>query len=255
MCATALHAPRYVCSSAEIEAKACFSSVDEHQLFDLTKDPYELNNVYASTGQCSTQRPAPAHRLETSHHLRVRAPDPPRRAVAHRSLCLRAPVVPSPPTLARPDIDRTPCAGTGRQGHRRGAGKAAPRLLPVQGQRLPVSGTWVPHGCHQVHTPVGPIACTRPALARQKAAKARSHVHQHQSWCTRQRAAFLGTATTGLNYCAHVFVGKNNAHIRGSIYFRIKTKETRGSFQGALPRRVCCAAHPQARGVPAVSSS
>jgi len=40
---------QYVCSSAEIEAKACFSSVDEHQLFDLTKDPYELNNVYAST--------------------------------------------------------------------------------------------------------------------------------------------------------------------------------------------------------------
>jgi len=40
---------QYVCSSEQIAAKQCFSDVDMYQLFDLTKDPYELHNVYNET--------------------------------------------------------------------------------------------------------------------------------------------------------------------------------------------------------------
>jgi len=37
-----------VCSSEEIVARRCFSSIDTYQLFNMTADPYELHNVYAS---------------------------------------------------------------------------------------------------------------------------------------------------------------------------------------------------------------
>ena len=40
---------QYVCTAEQIAAKDCFSSVDMHQLFDLTTDPYELKNVYNET--------------------------------------------------------------------------------------------------------------------------------------------------------------------------------------------------------------
>ena len=38
-----------MCTTAEIEAKQCFSKVDHFQLFDLTSDPYELHNIYNQT--------------------------------------------------------------------------------------------------------------------------------------------------------------------------------------------------------------
>ena len=40
---------QYVCSPEQIAAKNCFSKIDMFQLFDLTKDPYELHNVYNET--------------------------------------------------------------------------------------------------------------------------------------------------------------------------------------------------------------
>ena len=41
---------KYLCSSDEILAKACFnsSSIDIFELFDLKKDPYELRNIYST---------------------------------------------------------------------------------------------------------------------------------------------------------------------------------------------------------------
>ena len=39
---------QYVCSSEEIVARRCFSSIDTYQLFNMSADPYELHNVYAS---------------------------------------------------------------------------------------------------------------------------------------------------------------------------------------------------------------
>ena len=40
---------QYVCSTEQILAKECFSSVDHFQLFDLTVDPFQLYNVYNQT--------------------------------------------------------------------------------------------------------------------------------------------------------------------------------------------------------------
>ena len=40
---------QYVCSPEQIANKACFSDVDEYQLFDLVADPFELHNVYNET--------------------------------------------------------------------------------------------------------------------------------------------------------------------------------------------------------------
>eukprot|EP00040_Diaphanoeca_grandis_P014408 m.73070 g.73070 ORF g.73070 m.73070 type:complete len:581 (-) comp24519_c0_seq1:34-1776(-) len=40
---------QYLCSTEEILAKNCFSTIDMFQLFDLAVDPYELHNVYNET--------------------------------------------------------------------------------------------------------------------------------------------------------------------------------------------------------------
>ena len=40
---------QYVCTPAQIAAFDCFSDINMYQLFDLTKDPYELYNVYNET--------------------------------------------------------------------------------------------------------------------------------------------------------------------------------------------------------------
>ena len=39
----------YECTPDQIAAKACFSSVDHYQLFDLVADPWELHNIYNET--------------------------------------------------------------------------------------------------------------------------------------------------------------------------------------------------------------
>lgn len=54
---------QYQCSTDQIAAKDCFSNIDMYQLFDLTKDPYELHNVYNQTSQ--DIRDALAKRLRT----------------------------------------------------------------------------------------------------------------------------------------------------------------------------------------------
>ena len=37
---------QYVCTPAQIATFDCFSDISMYQLFDLTKDPYELYNVH-----------------------------------------------------------------------------------------------------------------------------------------------------------------------------------------------------------------
>ena len=40
---------QYVCNTSAIEAKRCFDQPDHYELFDLVRDPWELENVYNST--------------------------------------------------------------------------------------------------------------------------------------------------------------------------------------------------------------
>ena len=57
---------QYVCNSSQILAKECFSDVDEYQLFDLARDPFELHNVYEEADE--------AIRTELARRLRLHYP-------------------------------------------------------------------------------------------------------------------------------------------------------------------------------------
>ena len=53
----------YVCSSEDIAALRCFGAIDTYQLFNMSADPYELQNVYHQTAPSVVQ--ALAARLRT----------------------------------------------------------------------------------------------------------------------------------------------------------------------------------------------
>ncbi len=54
---------QYACSTAEIRLKSCFSKPDFYELFDLSRDPFELNNIYNVTKD----------EVKTELHRRLRA--------------------------------------------------------------------------------------------------------------------------------------------------------------------------------------